>query len=245
VLTADGRFVIRTDDNQLRERKLTPVGVQRVRDELVATGLFERDQGFPLKLRPGATPPGRGVSGLNFTAWRETRTVDVQTAPDQGPDEIYFEPSAARTRLDRLSKQLRNPESWLSADAWADPTSRPYDVGYLALLLRSEPGPTNVTEMVGALIRTWPFSVGPLALGQTLPDGAGPGADRTRCTVLTKDDLQAVRDAVVRAGGGDSTYFLPDGSWVVGFALADRSGDLVVHVQPLFPDRTSCNGVSI
>jgi hypothetical protein len=48
VLTADGRFGTRTDDNQLRERRLTPAGVQRVRDELVATGLFERDQRFPL-----------------------------------------------------------------------------------------------------------------------------------------------------------------------------------------------------
>lgn len=38
VLTADGRYITRADDTQLRERKLTAAGVQRVRDEIAATG---------------------------------------------------------------------------------------------------------------------------------------------------------------------------------------------------------------
>ena len=104
VLTADGRFVTRADDNQLSLRRLTAVGIQRVRNELVGTGLFERDQRFGLEVLPGANPPGRGVGGLSFKMWRDTRTVEVHTVMGMGPDEVYFVPSTARTRLDQLWK---------------------------------------------------------------------------------------------------------------------------------------------
>lgn len=242
VLTADGRFVTRTDDDQLRERRITPAGVQRVRDELVATGLFERDQDFPLELRPGASGPQRGVGGLHFSVWRDTRTVEVGTAPHQGTDEALFQPSPARTRLDQLSKQLLSPETWLPADLWADPTPRAYEARVFALLLRTEVGPSNVTPTIDALAATWPFSVGPLALGETLPATAGPQADTTRCSVLTKDDMLAVRDAIGRAGGADAMLTQPDGAFVAPFASQDRSSYLVLNVRPLLPDRASCTG---
>ena len=242
VLTADGRFVTRADDNQLRERRLTPAGVQRVRDELVATGLFERDQRFPLELRPGASGPQRGVGGLFFKVWRDTRSVEVGTAMDQGADEVLFQPSAARTRLDRLSKQLRQPEAWLPADAWADPTPRPYEPATFALLLRTEVGQSNERPMIDALSGTRPFSIGPLELGQTLPATAGPQAEMTRCSVLTRDDMVAVTNAIVRASGADSIYTLTDGTLLSSFAAADNQARLVVTLRPLLPDRQSCNG---
>lgn len=242
VLTADGRFVTRTDDNQLRERRLTPAGVQRVRDEIAATGLFERDQVFPLEPRPDATPPARGVGSLLFKAWRDTRTVEVQTAMDQGADERYFQPSPARTRLDRLSKQLLKPETWLPSDAWADPTLRQYEPAAFALLLRVEPGVYNATPTIDDLSATWPFSGGPLALGETLPPTAGPFAEMTRCSPLTKDDMLAVKDSIVRAGGSDAMHTSPDGALVVGFGSRDHQSGLVVMLRPLLPDRASCSG---
>jgi hypothetical protein len=242
VLTADGRFVTRTDDNQLRERRLTPAGVQRVRDELAATGLFERDQRVPLEVRPDATPPAHGIGALIFKVWRDTRIVEVQTATGQGAEEVYYQPSAARTRLDRLSKQLIGPETWLSADAWADPTPRPYEARAFALLLTTEIGPSNETQTIEALTETWPFSAGPLALGDPLPPTAGPQGQTTRCIALTRDDLLAVRDAISRAGGADATLIQPDGALFVGFASQDHQSRLVLTARPLFPDRASCNG---
>jgi hypothetical protein len=242
VVTADGRFVTRADDSRLRERRLTPAGVRRVRDELVATGLFERDQRIPLELRPGASPPPRGVGGILFWVWRETRTVAVQTAWDQGADEVLFQPSAARTRLDRLSKQLLNPETWLPVDAWIDSTPRPYDPRVFALLLRTEVGLSNVTPTIDALAATWPFSVGPLAFGQTLPAAAGPQAASTRCAALAKDDIAAVTDAIVRAGGADTIHTQPDGVAVASFGAQDHNSQLVVVMRPLPPDRASCSG---
>jgi hypothetical protein len=238
----DGRFVTRTDDNQLLERRLTPAGVQRVHDELVGTGLFERDQRFPLELRPGASGPQRGVGGLSFKVWRDTRSVEVGTAMDQGADEVLFLPSAARTRLDRLSKQLRQPETWLPADVWADPTPRQYQATAFALLLSVEPGVQNSTPTIDELSATWPFSIGPLALGETLPPAAGPFAETTRCLALTKDDMLAVKDSIVRAGGSDAMQTSPDGAFGVGFGTHNQQSGLVVRVHPLLPDRASCSG---
>ena len=242
VLTVDGRFVTRTDANQLRERRLTPAGVQRVRDELIATGLFERDQAFPLELLPGATPPAHGIGGWSFKAWRDTRIVEVGTAMHQGAEESYYQPSAARTRLDRLSKQLRNPETWLPGSAWADPTPRQYEPAAFVLLLRMEPGVQNARPTIDELGVTWPFSAGPLALGATLPPAAGPFAETTRCSALTREDMLAVKDSIVRAGGSDGMQTSPDGAFTVGFGAHGQQSGLVVMVRPLLPDRASCNG---
>ena len=217
-----------------------PAGVQFVRDEIAATGLFERDQRFPLELRPGATLPGRGVGSLLFKAWRDTRTVDVQTAMDQGPDESYFQPSRARTQLDRLSKQLLKPETWLPANAWADSTPRAYEAATFALLLRTEVGQSNERPTIDSLSAAWPFSIGPLDLGQTLPATAGP--DMTRCTVLTHEDMVAVANAIVRASDPDPVFTLPDGTLLTSFAWADHQGRLIVTLRPVLPDRRSCNG---
>jgi hypothetical protein len=81
-----------------------------------------------------------------------------------------------------------------------------------------------------------------LALGETLPATARPQADTTRCSVLTKDDMLAVRDAMVRAGAADAIYTQPDSSFVTGFASQDRSSHLVVKVRPLLSDPASCSG---
>ena len=240
VLTADGRFVTRTPDNQLRERRLTPAGVQRVRDEIAATGLFVRDQVFPLEPRPNATPPAHGLGNLTFKVWRDIRTVEVHTAPDQGAEEPFYVPSAARTRLDRLSKQLVRPETWLTSDLWADPTQRPYEPVAFALLLRLDPGGYNATPTIDDLRATWPFSVGPLALGEALPPTTGPFPETTRCSPLTKDDMLTVRDSIVRAGGSVEPY--PDGTVVVGFGTSDQQKGLTLTLRPLLPDRGSCSG---
>ena len=240
VVTADGRFVTRSDDNQFRERRLTSAGVQRLRDELTATGLLERDQRFLLVVRPDATPPAHGIGTLVFNVWRDTRTVEVRTATSQGAEEVYYQPSPARTRLDQLSKQLLRPETWLPADAWADSTPRLYRPAVFALLLRTVVVQSNEPPTIDALTMAWPFSVGPLALGQTLPPSAGPQADTTRCSALTSDDMLAVRNALTQAGGADAVHASEDGAIFASFVL-DTQSQLVLMMRPLLPDRASCD----
>ena len=242
VLVADGRFVTRTDDQQLRERTLTPAGVERVRTELSATGLFESDRRFPLEARPGVAPPARGIGSLLFKVWRDTRSVVVTTANDQGPDEAFFQPSAARTRLTRLSEQLRAPETWLPAEAWRDAAPRPYDARLFVLLIRGESGLANVAPTIAALGAAWPFSIGPLTLGQMLPPEAGPQAENARCSVLTKDDMLLVRDAMLQAGAAAAMDTAPDGTVQAPFFVAQDQPGLWVTLRPLLPDRASCKG---
>ena len=64
----------------------------------------------------------------------------------------------------------------------------------------------------------------------------------TRCSVLTRDDMVAVTNAIVRASGADSIYTLTDGTLLSSFAAADNQARLVVTLRPLLPDRQSCNG---
>lgn len=242
VVTADGRFVTLAEDLQLHVRRLTPEGVQRVRDEIQGTGLFETDASFPLEPRPGATPPARGVGGLYFKVRRETRAVEVRTAPGQGADEIYFVPSPARTRLDRLSQQLRRPETWLPANLWADATARPYQASLFVLLLRTEAGPAAWPATLESLTAAWPFSPGPLEIGQTLPASAGPNAETTRCTVLTREDSNALRAAFTQAGAPPPVHPQPNEAVVVGFSARDLASSLIATLRPLLPDRASCAG---
>jgi len=105
-----------------------------------------------------------------------------------------------------------------------------------------EPGVQNARPTIDDLITTWPFSVGPLALGETMPPAAGPSAETTRCAALTKDDMLAVKDSIVRAGGSDAMSTTPDGAFAVGFGTQNQQSGLVVMVRPLLPDRASCTG---
>src|SRR5438477_84558 len=73
VATVDGRLVTRAADGTLVERRLTAAGVQRLRDEVVGTGLFVSDREVRLELTPGASPVPHGISARTFRAWRGAR----------------------------------------------------------------------------------------------------------------------------------------------------------------------------
>ena len=64
----------------------------------------------------------------------------------------------------------------------------------------------------------------------------------TRCSVLTREDMVAVANAMVRASEPDPVYTLSDGTLLTSFARADNQGRLVVTLRPLLQDRRSCNG---
>jgi hypothetical protein len=147
--------------------------------------------------------------------------------------------------LDRLSKQLRNPEVWLLADSWVESTPRAYDPRAFALLLRTEALHSELTSTIEALTATWPFSIGPLLLGDALPASAGPEAEMTRCSVVTKDDMAAVMEALSRADSAATIVTLPDGMISALFAAQDHTRLLRVTALPLLPDRSSCKDLYI
>ena len=97
----------RLDGNGWRQQRLTPDGVEFVRDEIIASGLFDPDQ----------PPPVNGVERPSDIEVRNgDRLVVVDWVPDQewSPDFL------------RLVERLRNLQSWLPANAWADAEATTY-----------------------------------------------------------------------------------------------------------------------
>lgn len=99
------------------EQRLTPEGVEAMRSEVLATGLFERDVHFSnlyglhsgdIKVRDG----GRFVR----VTWGD---IGIHVAPQ--------DPTAAQvSALERLDERFADPASWLPAGAWQDQEMRPF-----------------------------------------------------------------------------------------------------------------------
>ena len=242
VVTADGRFVT-WDGSMFLERVLTVDGVRRVRDEIVATGLFAKDQSVTPDLVPGATlPPPHGVTFFLFRTWSDGRTVTVSTPLIDKSEEALYQPSPARTRLEQLASKVLSPEQWLPASAWVRSTptfsaAAAYRLFSSAERVGGSPASVNAVE--------WPFTtplpsfgdvVDPMSMAFAV--SLGPG-DPMRCATITADDAQAVRAALERAGA--SVYaVIADGSFRATLATGIGDGGIVLLAQPLLPDQSSC-----
>jgi hypothetical protein len=117
-LYADGR-VISTVSQGWREQRLTPDGVELVRDEIIASGLFDPDQ----------PPPGSGQELQWPFAQIQVRNGDrlVDVSWTRGRE---WTPDYLRLvgRLGSLHERALVPhlQSWLPASAWADVEVTPY-----------------------------------------------------------------------------------------------------------------------
>lgn len=107
----------------LLEQRLTPKGVELLRSEIVATGLFRRDHQLAM---------ARSVPFFNYI---EVRNGDrlVRVTWHQHPPYRRLEdspyPLATREQasaLQRLIVRVTEPESWLPASAWRDRQVRAY-----------------------------------------------------------------------------------------------------------------------
>lgn len=132
---ADGRLITErigdyslapTDEHRkstgLLERRLTPEGVERVRAEVISTGLFDRD--LHLTSGRGLTYGYVGVptgDGLVQVIWGDITWEGVDPdAPREFPT-----PEQANALI-RLDERLADPTSWLPASAWADRQLKQY-----------------------------------------------------------------------------------------------------------------------
>jgi len=236
VVMVDGRFITRMDDTSVTERRLTASGVQRVRDEILGTGVFGQDQRFPLEPAPGQTPPAHGLSGVIFKAWTGARIVTVSTLLASS-EESFYKPSPARTKLGRLSQQLLKPETWLAAASWSDPTPRPYASAVFRLLaVTTGPIPGDVRPELDSM--DWPFTKSLPAIGE--PATASSLEPKPRCVPLTRDDASVLRTEFARIGAlfpGPATL---DGSWSAQVFSTSLGLSINVFAEPLWPDQFSC-----
>lgn len=237
VVTADGRVVTAVEGGRLVERRLTPAGAQRVRDEMLASGLFAKDGVMAVTQTPGRTPPPHVLSQHIFRVWNGAQLVTVRQVIIDKEHEPYWQPSIEHARAAELARRLLTLEQWLPSDSWAVSTPRPYAPAAFRLFVVRVPiggSPPDANSV------DWPFST-PLTSfgapgGDQIPIPVGPGD--FRCGTLTADDMRAVRDALERAGAKVEEFFVPAAFTTV---LASGTGPgLVLWAQPLLPDQSSC-----
>jgi hypothetical protein len=107
-----------------KEERLTPEGVELIRSEIIATGLFDPDR-----------PPPEPGSGL----WHY---IQVRN----GGRLVYFNGEAPE-----LFERLAGLWSWLPADAWEDPDAKAFVPSRYAVCMQNEFGATDPTEHLQAL----------------------------------------------------------------------------------------------
>jgi hypothetical protein len=210
-----------------------------MREQLEATGLLEAPAEYRATLRPGAEPPGRGVTGYRFDIPRAGGTVTVLTgsAGDYDPASWIVPPEM--TVLGDLAAKIRDADGWIPA-ALVVGAPAPYvpDEYLLHVTLRRGPnGPpsqdTDIAEVA------WPFAGGLEDVGTVAPDEEK--GQTKRCAVITRAMAEAMV-AAEHAAGVDFPHSLtaltqsPTLRWAAG-----RQGTATIALQQLLPDQHSCD----
>lgn len=241
VLTADGRLVW-TDPQtgRLLVRRLTSTGIATFQERLQQTGLFEADGTYEKEPLPGVTPPGRGGGYAQFTVLNRHGTLVRVIAIPIDPDEAqYWIITPERRALDDLRQALTDPEAWLPADVWAQPSSTAYAPDQTTLILSTNPG-TGAPAGQDAADLGSPFD-DPEHFGSSADSPDVHKLGTIRCGVLPAQDAAAIIASLL-ASGQLQEYPSEMGAqlpWAAG------AGSLGVDLIPVRPDGSpGCDEVS-
>ncbi len=230
----DGR-VITSDPggvNPPLERRLTPSGVELVRDELAATGLAETSAEYLPVPNPGAEPPGYGGVGPSLEVGRsDGETVVVSWFLFGDTEDDYFQPQPEAEALDALAARLSTLETWLPAEAWADATGAPHEPSAYLMAIDLEPWGGSLDELpVEYASVSWPLA------GELVNFGAelSPPPFEIRCGTVDAQEGDAVIRALEAAGAE------PGFVGGLAFRLGDRAGTRHITVS-LVPALTATN----
>jgi hypothetical protein len=212
-------------------RRLTDDGLAELRQILFGDGLLDADATYELEPLPDAEPPGRGGFAHTFTRGEGADEIVVTSVGWLGDEEeaAYYEPSPERRALDELANALRDPESLLGEDAWAEPAAS-YEAGdYLlvATAYRDVPpfGNPDVSEV-------------PLPIDGAVDEfgeayGAGPPP--ARCAVVTRDDATAIVEALTNLGIAEENSVGLDRVTAASLDWADGNGTVDLWLLPRMP----------
>ena len=209
---ADGR-VIWSDDtgsgvagssSGFLERRLTPDGVELVRDEVLASGLFD-----PAEPPPGAELGSRFPPYGHISFHNGDEVVHVPYRPDEDWTGEFR----------RLHERLRDLLSWLPPDAWEDDDIEFFVPSSYAVCVSSEElaGPTEPTPLLSllppaarAVLVDAPHWIGaPLSASRGTQPGdrvsietLAPDSSIDHCFGLATDATRALAVALEVAGAG-------------------------------------------
>lgn len=235
-LMADGTLVWQpvvapTEYPSLVTRRLSPAGLDELRERIFGFGLLEQSANHELVQRPGAPEPlGRGIGVFTFTAGSGDNEVVVQSVEWLGDEEeaTYYQPSPEREALDALARGLRDPESMLRGDAWAGPAEPFEGADYQLVLIpyRDVPpyGNPDIADMGLAYD-------GPI---DEFGEAAGfPGELSTRCGVITREEAAGIVQVLADADFGAVGLSMQTSG---GIDWAEGNGTVDLFMLPRMPD---------
>jgi hypothetical protein len=226
----DGR-VITSDSSRATapvERRLTPDGIQLVRDAMAATGLTDTTADFSPVAKPGVEPPGF-IGDLGHLEIGQpggsTVVISWNFYNDGG---AYFRPQTEAEALQALRVRLTTLEEWLPAAAWAEPNPIPYAPdGYRITISSSAFGgnPDDLHPEVATL--AWPVGVDRTDLDEVLDSSL----EETRCRLIDGAEGSAVVAALQSAGAR------PEVGTYLTFELGEREVPRTIGftLEPMLP----------
>lgn len=204
------------------EQRLTPEGVEAMRTEVLATGLFEADTHFT---------GGRGLFFGDIKVQDGARVVRV-TWGDIGVDEPPgMVPTEAQvSALNRLDARFADPASWLPPDAWRDPEMRPFVPSRYSACFGGEGASLGLGESLAPLP--------PMARHDIRAQGPRRyeytnlvGTFSYWCTSLATDDAHALAAGL---DAGDHTSRRED---TFGLSYTFGVPEVWLNIEPTLPDR--------
>ena len=244
-LVDDGRLTTPSDNGWL-VRILSPSGVERVRNEVLDTGLFSESSDLPLEPMSDAPECFDGI-GLVFGATIEVvaggSPVAVSWERTNVPEGCYV-PSAERDTLDALLERLTSLGSWLPADAWQEQARRPLEVETFRLITVSQPRRSDLGALSDIATVDWPLNEGLPTFGEEIPFQIDPRWD-VRCGVVTSQEREIAADALTDAGADMADSSPPGFASLALFEDPEHDATVAVILEALPPDRDSCEDVDL
>ena len=251
-LYADGRLIWRKEGyfphgansstTGYLEQRLTPEGIERMRSEILATGLFVRDlslKSSSFGLIWGWARVRRDDDRLVRVDWSYPGCCNEFPAADATPEQ--------ERGLAQLNQLLRHPGAWLPASAWEDMRFSAYVPSRFAVCY----GPNwRGTKSANPIPESRILALLPRSAGDVLrtkervdhPDAASgvwTDAPEIHCSVVSTDEAR------VLAGSFDRAGYERDRQWVLEYGFNARAplNRVGIVFEPIFPDgEWGCSG---
>jgi hypothetical protein len=203
----------------LLQQRLTKSGVEFLRSEVIATGLFASDLAVARETSGFLQIEVRNGERLVRATWaaRTNRFVGQAAPPATSEQE---------SALTELGALLNDSTSW-PATAWSDRTMRAYVPGRFAIRLRGVPDPIEPAQALGLL-------------PQAAQDLYRAGDPASGASVLTTEDARALAEILERAPIQRSDP--ESGAFWLRYVLPDQptsGNDVWISFEPVRPDGES------
>jgi hypothetical protein len=228
---ADGRVIWRGEGNfpyganthgtGWLEQRLTPAGVERLRSEVLSTGLFDRNVQF--KWGGWGVIRARRGDRLVRVAWGFNANVE-------GAEEVATVKQV--NGLNRLMALFVIPRRWLPASAWEDPKIRAYVPSRFVVCYGSRES-TKIAR--SRILVALPPLARDLLRGKDLK-GSSFATDPSAswyCSAVTTPNARILERAIDRAG--NKRVQKP---WLLAFTLKvpHPMNSVRIEFEPMFPD---------